>query len=237
MYFRCRLSNYFAGAVMFAASLPVNAALIGVQDHGTYFTDTQSGLDWLDVTASLNMSYNYVSSQFGSGDSFEGWRYATAAELGAMWDNVTGESAGITGPAMQSISERGTSIEEVINLVGDTLNTYYLGTFGQTYCERNSHIPTCYTSYTIGLLADPTINGGVYMGYIHNSDTHPDNIDEFRTTDYSTTTSSSGIRGSFLVRTSVSVPVPVPPVIGLLAIGLASLIISRRKLSSRQAQV
>ena len=55
-----------------------NAAII---DNGSYTTDTESGLDWLDVTLSINRSYSDVSSQFGSGGDFEGWRYATGIEF------------------------------------------------------------------------------------------------------------------------------------------------------------
>ena len=32
-------------------------------DHGDYTTDSISGLDWQDVTASVNLSFNDVSSQ------------------------------------------------------------------------------------------------------------------------------------------------------------------------------
>lgn len=48
----------FTMAAILAASCNVaNAAFI---DSGTYLTDTTSGLDWLDVTASVNRTYNDV---------------------------------------------------------------------------------------------------------------------------------------------------------------------------------
>lgn len=53
-------------------------------DHDTYTTDSLSDLDWLDVTASTNRSFNDVSSQFGTGDDFDGWRYATRVEFNAL---------------------------------------------------------------------------------------------------------------------------------------------------------
>lgn len=59
-------------------STSVNAALI---DNGNITTDTETGLDWLDITESTNLSYNYVSSQFGVGGQFEGWRYANTNDM------------------------------------------------------------------------------------------------------------------------------------------------------------
>lgn len=49
--------------------------------------DTDTGLDWLDVTLSQNYSYDYVASQFGVGGEFEGFRYATLAEVYTFWTN------------------------------------------------------------------------------------------------------------------------------------------------------
>ena len=54
------------------------AALI---DNDTYTSDTFSGLDWLDVPISQGDSYDYVSQQFGYGETYDGWRYATGDEL------------------------------------------------------------------------------------------------------------------------------------------------------------
>jgi hypothetical protein len=47
--------------------------------------DTTSGLDWLDLTQTGNRSYNDVSSQLGAGGQFAGFRYATQAEVTALF--------------------------------------------------------------------------------------------------------------------------------------------------------
>lgn len=62
----------------FLLSVPSQAALI---DLGNVTRDTNSGLDWLDATATAGMSYNDVSLQLGPGGDFEGYRYATLPEL------------------------------------------------------------------------------------------------------------------------------------------------------------
>jgi uncharacterized repeat protein (TIGR01451 family) len=47
--------------------------------------DTMTGLDWLDLTQTANRSYNDVSSQLGAGGQFAGFRYATQAEVTALF--------------------------------------------------------------------------------------------------------------------------------------------------------
>ncbi len=71
--------------------------------------DTVTNLDWLDLTETNDMSYNDVSAQLGAGGMFEGFRYATNAEVIALWSNnfATDLSAGAPrdafGPATQGV--------------------------------------------------------------------------------------------------------------------------------------
>jgi len=67
-------------------STTANAEFI---DSGTYFTDTTSKLDWLDVTTSINQSYNSVAAQLKPGEKLDGWRYATAKEFNQLLSNYT----------------------------------------------------------------------------------------------------------------------------------------------------
>ena len=50
--------------------------------------DTDTGLEWLDVTLSTNRSYVDVSAEFGAGGDFEGFRYASADELLTLFSNA-----------------------------------------------------------------------------------------------------------------------------------------------------
>ena len=100
-------------ALLFFARVAA-ADLIGVNDpsivgngmpslDGNNLTrDTESGLDWLDVTLSLGRSYNDVSTQFGAGGDYEGFRFATGPDLETLFTN-----AGLTlddpGPVSQPI--------------------------------------------------------------------------------------------------------------------------------------
>ncbi len=76
-----------------------HAALIEKDDSvfgtGAITLDTDSGLEWLDVTFSTSRTRNYINGQFDSGGEFEGFRYATTEEALALWATVSLNSSDI----------------------------------------------------------------------------------------------------------------------------------------------
>ena len=72
-------------SILSIPALNVHSAII---DYNTYFTDTNTGLNWLDVTATVNRSYNDISSQFVAGGEFDGWRYATKNEFNSLLSDL-----------------------------------------------------------------------------------------------------------------------------------------------------
>lgn len=70
-------------------SLAVCLALVSanasatIVDHGTYFTDTNTGLDWLNNQPLAGQSYNSVLSGYG-GYTTSGWHFATGDQLLAL---------------------------------------------------------------------------------------------------------------------------------------------------------
>jgi hypothetical protein len=83
---------------------------------GAITYDTETGLEWLDVYLSTDLSCSDVSTQFGQGGEFEGFRYATHQEVLDFLD-----AAGI------SIIDHGssdpahvTACQNFIELVGPT---------------------------------------------------------------------------------------------------------------------
>ncbi len=101
--------NAILAGVILCVSSAANAGLI--IDNGHYTTDTVSGLDWLDITESTDTfpntnvgSYDYISSQFGAGGEYEGWRYATIFELLGLINNATGSNISI-GDSFNSINK------------------------------------------------------------------------------------------------------------------------------------
>ena len=67
-----------------AALLSVNDSVFGAN---SVTLDTNTGLEWLDVDRSIGRAAIDVSSQFGVGGDFEGWRYADRSEVHTLFVN------------------------------------------------------------------------------------------------------------------------------------------------------
>jgi len=89
-----------------AVSLNANAAIMNADwktpGDNLITQDTDSGLEWLDLTVTANLSYDYVSNRLGPGQEFEGWRYATAEEVTGLWDAFGGDSNYYNGLSTQN---------------------------------------------------------------------------------------------------------------------------------------
>ncbi len=59
-----KIKLILGASILLLVSVQANASII---DNGDRTTDSVSGLDWLDVTFSMNRSYDEVSAQFGDG--------------------------------------------------------------------------------------------------------------------------------------------------------------------------
>ena len=190
------------GSMVFTS--PVSAAFI---DNDTYTTDTESGLDWLDVTASVNQSYDYVSSQFYVGGEYEGWQFASGIEFNQMLTNYTG----VTIPPDYTLTvdyEPGI-LYELINMFGNTSNIIpdaAVYTIGNIFDKRSSA-----TNWQASFIEHPWFTRSL----MHNS--------------YRDTDAPQLNAGSFLVRDTIA-PVPVPPAIILMLSGIIGLFgVSRSK--------
>lgn len=76
------IGGLVASLLLFGA-LPSQASTL--VDYGGYAVDTNTGLQWLDVSTTLNRSYNDVSANFTThGDPVYGYRYATGAEIAQL---------------------------------------------------------------------------------------------------------------------------------------------------------
>jgi len=173
-----------------------HAALI---DFGTYTRDTESGLDWLDVTQTQGMSYDAVTLALSS--TLAGWSYARGTQLEELLNH-----AGGTPPY--------TGYSAVNNGVADPL-TALLGRTTETRQVRQTH----------GLLADPLAEyqwvGVIYDCTGFGTCATEDYIDVFGQTQLPD--EPSEYIGSFLVRESPDT-VPEPGTIGLLGLGVLGLI-------------
>lgn len=209
----------FAALLATAAIGTSHAAIV---DHGDYLTDTATGLDWLDVTKSVNMSYNYVSSQFGTGGAFEGWRYATGNEF----NGLIGAWTGISPSSFGSVSQQDNKIDGLVTLLGDTLATFWLDQYGVPFPSARNE--------THGIIADSQINMYHWTALIDDYDVAIDAPDS-TIAHYSQYAGDQHdyFTGSYLVR-STTQTVPEPTTIVLMGMGLAGFGLSRRKKKPQQ---
>jgi hypothetical protein len=92
-------------ACLVIISVNVSAALISVDwktpGDNLITRDTNSGLEWLDLTVTVERSANDIRSQILAGGEFEGWRFANAGNVETFFnafggfnvDPTTGASA------------------------------------------------------------------------------------------------------------------------------------------------
>ena len=113
-------------------SLGINAATVLVSADDPVFgpdsltIDTNTNLAWLDLvhtdpsgSVSTDYNYDYVSSRFGPGEEFEGFRYATQEEVMTLFEDagipdVPGTSTANVGPITSLQALIGTTDSEEI---------------------------------------------------------------------------------------------------------------------------
>jgi hypothetical protein len=203
------MKSRLLGAI-YACTLAFNANA-AIVDNGTYTTDTSTGLDWLDLTATAGMSYNQVSAELGAGGMFEGWTYATRAQVTGLWDSFGGDSNYYSGWSIQNNG----LFDAMAPLVGDL------------YCIANGC--SAGEGYSEWITGDYRTWEEAYSLFSSDQAIHGISVTE----DYFITTSLQRYdegevhAGSALVRVSA---VPVPAAVWLFGSGLLGLIgLARRK--------
>ncbi len=96
MYSRTNLISIMIAVAALVAMNSATAALLErdwkVAGDGLITHDIDTGLEWLDLTETTNLTVATVTAQLGPGGDFEGFRYATAVEVGQLYTN-----AGLSG--------------------------------------------------------------------------------------------------------------------------------------------
>ena len=141
-----QMQKIFVAALLLLFLLPtaVRAAFIS-QDSSfgpdTVTLDTDTGLEWLDVNLSSGQSFATVSSKFGVGGDFYGYRYATPDEVLTLVNNSWGFSPTVTYGILTTVGNTGSDqLSGLVDLLSVThtyptrfntagrTGTYYSGT-------------------------------------------------------------------------------------------------------------
>lgn len=140
-----------SGVLALAPSF-TSAALV---DHGAVTTDTITGLDWLDLTATVSMSFDDVVALSLPGGLLSGWRHASRAEVVQFWQDAGGVGP-FTGEA-KGTTEWVRSLQE---LWGKTYPFQYSGPNGVIYqtsiAMTSDQSQTCSTCNLTVYFADNT---------------------------------------------------------------------------------
>ncbi len=210
------IARFIFPIVLSGCVLPglASAAIISVDDAtfgvGTLTRDTAQGLDFLDVTFSTNRSYNDVSTEFGVGGDFEGYRYATEQEVVNLVNNW-GFSPGAVAGGDVIGNSGGDQLSGLVNLLGETILSpgAQRRIFGIT-----------------GTLITPTNVRGTWI----TDPFAPLTEDRVRSDVTYTLGVSDPAIGSYLLRNSAAVPEPSSfALLGLGAVGVAGYRRRKRK--------
>jgi hypothetical protein len=201
---------------VFSVSSIANAALVSVDwknaGDNLITRDTASGLDWLDLTETNNITRITILTLIDSG-SLDGWRYATSSEVVTLWDNF---GIDLRDSASNTQNGLNTNLHNAIAYLGNISCEWYCpnypyGTMGMTADIVSTSYPSTYM-----------ILGSYYF--------QPTNITRYHTADgntYASYNNSETSYGHYLVKSS---PVPIPPAAWLFGSGLIGLVgFARRK--------
>ena len=158
--------------------------------------DSATNLEWLDVLVTRNRNVNFVSTQFGNGALYEGFRYATWAEFQTLTQDA-GIAMTINYPNMRPVANLMAKVGFV-----NYEPTYPFRSSGGFTADLVPGAPNAryYAALVLnsGLSAGPTVT-----------------IDAMFDTTY-----RDGDTGNWLVR-SIAAPVPEPHEYALFTAGLA----------------
>jgi len=222
--------KWFLLIIALFASIPfANATII---DNGSFTTDTSTKLDWLDVTQTLNFSYDEVYIELSEGGSFEEWRYANIDELYGLSSNYLGFTVSSSVDDYYYFDDN--RLKDLVKLLGNTLDAGFLLEHGYTYEQQPNYKVGYDLNFTQGWILESNAIGTpkVIEGRVMNNESAGDYLGAQQ--GYYFPTSYSNIqRGSYLVRDTMSIP--TPSTILLLLIGMFGFLVFAPKARSRGA--
>lgn len=99
--------------------------------------DSNTGIEWLDLSETVGMSMDYVVSQTGVGGEFAGWRLPTSDELNVFFDEII-DPAVVTKSGETKSNALIDDIELFYSLVGETSNDSTPRSYGLYYRDNGA---------------------------------------------------------------------------------------------------
>ena len=183
-------------SLMLFGAMPSQASSLVNLGDNTY--DPNTGLMWLDLTLTQGLTHDYVvANLLGVGQTYEGYRYATGAEVSTLFTD-----AGITNPYYGAPNAEAGSYQSLIALLGSSAG----------------NPPFTYpVSVSWGLTADLNQAGNLWIAIVYLETVNAQyQVAQTQFTELSPS-QYSGTLGSFLVAT------PLPAALPLFATGLGAL--------------
>lgn len=201
------------GSGVAQASLISEASEFGAD---TITFDTQSGLEWLDLSVTVGRPFSDIASQLSTGGEFAGFHYATVADVTNLFYHAGIPQIGSPG---QYGIDQFNAVNQLMGIVGGLLQT----------TDPAGLCPSCYGWYSLGITSDvgDTGSGRIYS-YLGVTNEPPYGvIFGYANPAHGVQTENGNQVGmaSWLVKA----PVPEPETYWMLLCGLAVLSVTARK--------
>lgn len=200
-----------SGVLAFALSTSVNATL---QDNETYTTDTDSGLDWFDLSQTVPDYHDAALS------NNPGWRAATYDEVINLFGLVFPDYYDAAYSDADQLSDI-IAYQALFGVTFDSLDGDYKRTAGYFLNADGTGLNKLdvfnHGLFSAGCIGVGCTSVNLHLGNVSLTDDGTENDHE---------------TGSFLVRDTVAASVPEPSILALLLTGVIGIVgISRRKVN------